>query len=129
MNRNKNILIVDDDPDFIAGLKMILNNKGYNVKLMDNVKDGKKYLEDNMPDLIILDVMMENFDDGFNMCADIKHDERLKHIPVIILTAVTEVTGLKFDPETDGEYLEADEYMEKPIIPEIFLEKVAALIK
>ncbi len=129
MAQNKKILIVDDDPDFIAGLKMILDNAGYMVKLADNVKDGKKYLAEDMPDLIILDVMMENFDDGFNMCADIKHDDRFKHIPVIILTAVTEVTGLKFDPETDGEYLEADEYMEKPIIPEVFLDKVAALIK
>ncbi len=129
MARDKKILIVDDDPDFIAGLKMILDNEGYNVKLADNVNDGKKHLSEDIPDLIILDVMMENFDDGFNMCADIKHDEKFKHIPVIILTAVTEVTGLKFDPETDGEYLEADAYMEKPIIPEVFLKKVADLIK
>lgn len=129
MARKKKILIVDDDLDFITGLKMILDNAGYEVKLTDNVKDGMKALTEDMPDLIILDVMMENFDDGFNMCADIKHDDRFKHLPVIILTAVTEVTGLKFDPETDGEYLEADEYMEKPIIPEIFLDKIAALIK
>ncbi len=129
MAQNKKILIVDDDPDFIAGLKMILDNAGYSVKLADNVKDGMQSLAEDLPDLIILDVMMENFDDGFNMCADIKHNEHFKHIPVIILTAVTEVTGLKFDPETDGEYLEADEYMEKPIIPEVFLDKVAALIK
>ncbi len=129
MVQNKKILIVDDDPDFIAGLRMILDNAGYSVKLADNVKDGMQCLAEDLPDLIILDVMMENFDDGFNMCADIKHNERFKHIPVIILTAVTEVTGLKFDPETDGEYLEADEYMEKPIIPEVFLDKVAALIK
>ena len=129
MVRKKKILIVDDDLDFITGLKMILDNAGYEVKLTDNVKDGMKALSEYMPDLIILDVMMENFDDGFNMCADIKHDDRFKHLPVIILTAVTEVTGLKFDPETDGEYLEADAYMEKPIIPEIFLDKIAALIK
>jgi len=73
-------------------------------------------------------VMMEKYDDGFNMCYDLKHDERYKHIPVIMITAVTEVTGLKFNPETDGEYLQADGYLRKPVNAEVLLERVGSLV-
>ncbi len=71
---------------------------------------------------------MEKYDDGFKMCYELKHDDRYKHIPVIIITAVTEVTGLKFSPETDGEYLEAEDYVQKPISAEVLLEKVGRLV-
>ena len=70
---------------------------------------------------------MEKYDDGFKMCYDLKHDDRYRGIPVIIITAVTEVTGLKFDPRTDGEYLEAEDYVEKPISAGVLLNKVAKL--
>jgi two-component system alkaline phosphatase synthesis response regulator PhoP len=105
-----------------------LTKASYDVDSAGSVQEGVKAIEENRPDLILLDVMMENYDDGFNMCYDLKHDDRYKHIPIIIITAVTEVTGLKFDPETDGEYLEAEGYLQKPISAEALLEKVASLV-
>ena len=126
MAQGKKILIVDDDPDFAAAIQKILISANYYVDVAGNVEDGMKVIEEKKPDLILLDVMMEKYDDGFNMCHDLKNDERYKEIPVIIITAVTEVTGLKFDPETDGEYLEADDYVQKPISPDMLLTKVAS---
>ena len=128
MNQKKRILIVDDDPDFATAIRKILTSANYSVDVEGNVEDGMKAIKEKMPDLILLDVMMEKYDDGFNMCYDLKHDDRYRGIPVIIITAVTEVTGLKFDPETDGEYLEADDYVQKPVSAEALLDKVKRLI-
>ncbi len=128
MTQKKRILIVDDDPDFSTAIQKILSSANYDVDVAGNVKDGLQAIDDKMPDLILLDVMMEKYDDGFNMCYDLKHDDRYRSIPVIIITAVTEVTGLKFNPETDGEYLDAEDYVQKPISAEALLDKVKRLI-
>ena len=128
MNEKKRILIVDDDPDFAAAIAKILTTAQYEVEKAGSLQEGMKAVEERRPDLILLDVMMEKYDDGFNMCYDLKHDERYKHIPVVMITAVTEVTGLKFSPETDGEYLQAEGYLRKPINPEVLLERVASLL-
>jgi len=128
MNEKKRILIVDDDPDFAAAIAKILTTAQYEVEKAGCLQEGMKAVEERRPHLILLDVMMEKYDDGFNMCYDLKHDERYKHIPVVMITAVTEVTGLKFSPETDGEYLQAEGYLRKPINPEVLLEKVASLV-
>jgi len=128
MTQDKMVLIIDDDPDFASAIEAILKSAKYNVDLAGNVGDGMKAIEEKRPDLILLDVMMEKYDDGFNMCYDLKHDDHYKDIPIIIITAVTEVTGLKFNPETDGEYLESDDYVQKPISPVVLLEKVERLI-
>ncbi|MBN2125392.1 MAG: response regulator [Deltaproteobacteria bacterium] len=128
MSGKKRILVIDDDPDFSAAIRKILTSADYAVTQAGSMKEGMKSVEEVRPDLILLDVMMENYDDGFNMCYGLKHDDRYRHIPVIIVTAVTEATGLKFDPKTDGEYLEAEGYFQKPINPKILLEKVAGLL-
>jgi two-component system alkaline phosphatase synthesis response regulator PhoP len=128
MEKGKTILIVDDDPDFTAAIVKILASAGYDVYTAGDAREGMSALESSPPDLILLDVMMERYDDGFNLCSTIKQDERFREIPVIIVTAVTEVTGLKFDPETDGEYLEAESLLQKPINPEELLNEIAALL-
>ena len=128
MNKKRKILIIDDDPDYASAIEKILESEGFNVSIAGDVKSGMKAIEENLPELILLDVMMERYDDGFNMCYDLKHDDRYKDIPVIIITAVTEVTGLKFNPKTDGEYLEADDYVQKPVSAELLLEKIRRFI-
>jgi len=128
MNHRRRILVVDDDPMFTTAIQKILSTADYEVEGAGTLSDGMKAVEEKRPDLILLDVMMEKYDDGFNMCYRLKHDERYKNIPVMIITAVTAVTGLKFNPETDGEYLEADAYLEKPVSTKILLERVANLI-
>lgn len=125
MSQSKRILIIDDDPDFSRAIGKILQSAGHEVEMAGNVQEGMLSIEGRPPALIILDVMMEKYDDGFNLCYELKHDDRYRHIPVIIITAVTEVTGLKFSPETDGEYLEAEEYLQKPIKAEILLNLVS----
>jgi len=123
------ILIIDDDPDYVEATKAILENKSYKVVVAYDRNDGMKKIDSEKPDLIILDIMMEKLDDGFTICYKLKHDPELKKIPILSVSAVTEKTGLKFSPETDGEYFEADDYVEKPVRADDLLERVERLLK
>jgi DNA-binding response OmpR family regulator len=128
MSEKKSILIIDDDRDYAEALRIVLVNNGYGVDCALNIKDGRKAMEKNMPNLIILDVMMDKHTDGFEFCYNLKHDEECRKIPVLMVTAVTEKTGFKFSPETDGEYLQADDYVAKPIPVAELLSRVNKLI-
>ena len=124
----KRILIVDDDQDYGDALRIVLENNGYEVNHVLNIRDGQKALEGEKPNLIILDVMMDRHTDGFDLCYNLKHDEACRTIPIMMVTAVTEKTGFKFSPETDGEYLEADAYVAKPISVAELLSRVNKMI-
>jgi DNA-binding response OmpR family regulator len=126
--KSKKILIIDDDKDYGDALKIVLENNGYSVMHALNISDGRDSVEKDPPDLIILDVMMEKHTDGFNLCADLKNDEACSMIPIIMVTAVTEKTGFKFSPETDGEYLQADDYISKPVAVSVLLSRVNKLL-
>jgi DNA-binding response OmpR family regulator len=126
--KNKKILIIDDDKDFGDALKIVLENNGYAVRHSLNINDGRASVETEPPDLIILDVMMEKHTDGFDLCVDLKNDKACSMIPILIVTAVTEKTGLKFSPETDGEYLPANDYISKPVPVSVLLSRVNKLI-
>jgi len=124
----KKILIVDDDQDYGDALRIVLENNGYEVNHVLNIRDGQKALEGEKPNLVILDVMMDRHTDGFDLCYTLKHDEACRTIPIMMVTAVTEKTGFKFSPETDGEYLEADAYVAKPIPVAELLSRVNKMI-
>lgn len=122
------ILIIDDDVDYVNTTKMILETKSYEILVAHDKDSGMKIIESQRPDLIILDVMMNRLSDGFKLCYQLKHDPEYKKIPVIIVTAVTQETGLRFSPKTDGEYLEAEDLMSKPVKPDDLLERVENLL-
>ncbi|HEN21411.1 MAG TPA: response regulator [Desulfobacteraceae bacterium] len=129
MPETKKILIVDDDKDYADALTIVLENNGYQVKHASSIGEGHEAIEKERPDLIILDVMMEKFTDGFDFLRILKEDENLKNIPVLMVTAVTEKTGFKFSPETDGEYCPADDFVSKPIPVSALLSRVNKLIQ
>jgi len=128
MSDKKKILIIDDDQDYGEALKIVLASNGFHVDHLLNIQDGRKSIEEGRPDLIILDVMMDKHTDGFDLCYKLKHDEKYKNIPILMVTAVTDKTGFKFSPETDGEYLQADGYVSKPIPASELLLRVKKLI-
>jgi CheY-like chemotaxis protein len=129
MNTPSNILVVDDDPNFVMVIKPLLEGKGYKVDAAYNKQEATEKLESFKPDLILLDIMMEKLTDGFNICYKLKHDPEMKNIPVLAVSAITEKTGFKFSPATDGEYFEADDYVQKPVKPSDLLERVEKLLK
>jgi CheY-like chemotaxis protein len=123
------ILVIDDDPDYVELTKTILESKGYQVDFAYNKSEGRAKITSYQPDLIILDIIMERLNSGFKLCSEIKNDPNLKHIPVLTVSSVNEVTGFTFSPDTDGEYFQADDFAEKPIKAADLLERVQRLLK
>jgi len=124
----KKILIIDDDPDVRDVLTTVLEAK-YDVKGAASREEGAKALKEFIPDLVVLDVMMEEYDSGFEMSREIKHDEQLKHAKILMLTSVDTKMNIDFKGEAgDPAWLPVDDYVVKPIDPEEFLVKVEKLI-
>ena len=123
----KKILLVDDDPDIISALEAILSNKGYDVITAINKNDGIEKVNTQSPDLAILDVMMDDEHDGFDMSREIKKSH--PDLPVIMLTGISEITGVNFRAAAaDPEWLPADEYLDKPVSPEELIETIENLL-
>lgn len=123
----KKILLVDDDPDIISAFEAILSNKGYDVITAMNKNDGIEKVNSQSPDLAILDVMMDDEHDGFDMSREIKKSH--PDLPVIMLTGISEITGVNFRAAAaDPEWLPADEYLDKPVSPEELIETIENLL-
>ena len=123
------ILIIDDDPDITEAMKITLESRDYEVNSAVNGTEGMEQIKNNRPDLIILDVMMDTPREGFQLDRELKSDPQLKDIPVMMVTAVKEKTGIDFKPEAgDPSWLPVDEFLDKPIKPDQLLEKVKALL-
>ena len=119
------ILIVDDDPDFVAITEAILETKQYRVRSAKNPDEGFAKLEEEIPDLLILDVMMGKGAGGFVLARKIRQDSRFDHVPILMLTSMTEQTGFNFPGERiSNKFLPVDDYVEKGIKPHALLEKV-----
>jgi CheY-like chemotaxis protein len=124
------ILIVDDDPDICEAMKVVLENEGYTVQTAGNSKQATKQLAASIPGLIILDVMMESMQEGFVFARDLKKNEKYHQIPILMLTSIKDKTGIDFKPEAGNEaWLPVDEFIDKPVKPEVLLEKVGSLLK
>lgn len=118
------ILLVDDDPDFVDATRLILEKNNYKVVTASSAEEGWAKAQSENPDLILLDVMMESPDAGFQLAYKIRNDKKLKNKPILLLTAIGKVTGFKFDKKKDEDFLPVEEYIEKPVKPEILLEKI-----
>ena len=125
----KTILLVDDDPDQLEQLKFHVMRFGYKPITASSQKEGESLLETMKPDLAIIDLMMENQDSGFILSYKIK--KKYPDVPVIIVTSVTAVSGMKFSLETedDKRWIKADKYIEKGIRPDQLHREINKLLK
>jgi len=111
---DKYILVVDDDPDLVETIALMLESKGCEVgKAYDGI-EGEESIKERRPDLVILDIMMPR-KDGYVLCAELKANDETSDIPVILLTAVGEAVPTTRYSHADGMSTEADEYIPKPI--------------
>jgi CheY-like chemotaxis protein len=129
MAGSQKILLVDDDTSLVAAMTSILESEGYEVEAAYDKADAMERIDRFRPDLILLDIMMEKLTDGFDICYKLKHDPEMKKIPVLVVSSITEKTGFRFSPTADGEYFEADGYMEKPVKPSDLLRRIEQLLK
>jgi len=118
------ILIVDDDPDIVEACRLVLEREGYEVEGAPSRADGMKKIEEVKPDLLILDVMMEEPDDGLRMAREIRRAGYT--LPIIMLTSVNAAMGLNIDK--DEEMVPVDEFQPKPVDPQTLIAKVKKLL-
>jgi len=118
------ILIVDDDPDIVEACQLVLEREGYEVSGAPNRTDGMNAIEGAAPDLLILDVMMEEPDDGLRMAREIRKAGHA--FPIIMLTSVNAAMGLNIDK--DEEMVPVDEFQSKPVDPQTLIAKVQKLL-
>ena len=118
------IAVIDDDPDILDASSLGLNAKGDDVITADNPDDGYKIVKEKNPDLIILDVMMAEPDDGFFLAQKFRKENI--EIPIIMYTSVSKALGLEF---AASEMVPVDDFVEKPISPDALLDKVEKLLQ
>jgi len=123
------ILVVDDDPDILDALAMILEAEGYQVVTARDGVEALASLKAEMPDLMILDLLMPKMD-GFAVLRELQDPRWSKHrrMPILILTSVREeASRRRYELET-GLELGVDDYVEKPMPPDVLLERVRRLL-
>jgi len=119
------ILVIDDDLDLCDAVRLVLENENYEVRAAQTKEQGRRAVDEYQPDLIVLDVMMEQPDDGFVLAQELKQAGYTK--PILMLTNVGHVSGMTFDK--DEEMVPVDEFYEKPISPARLVEVVQRLLR
>lgn len=126
------ILMIDDDPDIIEALRILLESAGHEFHAAQSGVEGLEKLEEVNPDLIILDVMMDTATEGFQLSLKLRGQgpgaeyAAYRDVPILMLTAVHTTTPLRFAPDED--YLPVDAFLEKSADPEEVLAKVTELL-
>jgi len=119
---NAKLLLVDDEPNILLSLDFLMRKNGFQVLLARNGTEAMQLLNEQTPDLVILDIMMPDVD-GYQICQYIKSDNKLKSTKVIFLSAKSKQSDI-----VKGLELGADAYMTKPFANKALLEKVKELI-
>ncbi len=119
------IMVVDDDPDVVEACGLILKKAGHEVSSASNRKEGLAKIKASKPELLILDVMMEEPDDGIRMARELRNLKQ--DFPILMLTSISKVLGMDFSK--DNEMIPVNEFVEKPVEPDALVKKVEQLLK
>ncbi len=125
------ILIVDDDPDFVETIQLMLESANYEVVTASDGQKGLDKVREEEPDLIILDIMMDSMYEGFSVMSTLRGTPEFvdyRDIPIVMVSAVKQEYGSRFSLPGGGEHLQGDVYMDKPVQPQELRETVARLL-
>ena len=117
----KKVLMIDDDADFVEAITTLLEAKGYTVESAGNSQEGFKKAIKDVPDLILLDVMMTRKTEGFDMALSLKNESKTKNVPIVMITGIKREMNLPFGFEPNDEWLPVKAVLEKPVKPEVLL--------
>ncbi len=123
------ILIIDDDADFREAMTTLLTSKGYEVAAAAEGKSGFEKALAEVPNLIILDVMMAHETEGFEVARNFQASEKTKNIPVIMVTGIKKEMDLGYDINPDEHWLPVKAVLEKPVQAEEILKIIEESLK
>jgi len=130
-NRPRVVLIVDDDADFRASTKTLLEAYGYEVSTAATGKDGLQAIRDNPPDLLVVDVMMEYDGAGYEVNQAVKFGrdfEALRHIPVVMVSSIPLDPATRFRSAGEVDMVTPNVYLTKPLEIPRFIEEIRGLL-
>jgi len=125
MSKSRTVLLVDDDGDFVEMNRVLLEENGYTVRTAFNGKECLDHVAREKPDVIILDMMMEDRNEGFNLSRELRNSEYTKNIPLVMITSVHDTIPFRIEP--DKTWLPVDTLIEKPVDPALLLSIVERL--
>lgn len=134
MDAKRKILMIDDDVNLVNVIKLVLESKNYDFACAYSAAEGLEKIKEYKPDLIILDVIMEDFVAGFRVVSELRTgDENSPYkefsgIPILMLTSVTSKTNLDFSSRVGTALLPVDAFIEKPVKPTELLFKIDELL-
>lgn len=126
------ILMIDDDPDYAAGLHILLEARGHQFFLAPNGEEGLAQVQALNPDLIILDVMMDTRTEGFHVALQLRDRAAdspfaaYRQVPILMLTSIHQSTAIRYTPDTD--YLPVDALLEKSTRLDVIVAQVESLL-
>ena len=124
------ILIIDDDVDLVEVLKITLSAAQYTVITASNKTEGMEKITSEKPALIVLDVMMSTWQDGFELSRELKNHPEFKNIPILMLTSIAERTGVEFKSSAgDPTWMPVERFLEKPVEPAVLLSEIQKLLR
>jgi len=130
MSTKKRLLMIDDDPDFVEVIVSILEDADYEVDAKYNPDDGFQALKTGSYDLLLLDVLMGRGAEGIMIARKIGDDEKLRETPILIITGMREQIAFLFPGQpVHPRFVPVDELIEKPVEPDLLLEKVSKLLQ
>lgn len=130
------ILVVDDDPDIVESIRLVLESAGYQVESASTIEEGFEKVESWRPDLILLDIMMPDGTEGFHFVWKLRNQypDEVKDTPILVLSAIHSTTRLRFYPEQSdgtyepGEYLPVQGFIDKPVEPSTLLKEIEKVL-
>jgi adenylate cyclase len=126
------ILIVDDDADFRDSVTVVLESQGYKVSVVSSAKQALASIAESIPDLVVLDIMMECDSSGYEVNQAVKFREEFqlaRDVPILMVSSIPLDPAARFDRAAEVEMITPDSYMTKPLNFKAFLEKVQTLLE
>ncbi|UCE59716.1 MAG: response regulator [Phycisphaerales bacterium] len=120
----EHIVIIDDDPDVREALTLMLEPAGYRLTCCSTGPEGTAAIRAEPPDLILLDIMLASPTEGFHLAYELKKDEAIGKIPIIMISAIGQTMGMDYAKELGSDYVPAERFLDKPLRLEIVLEAV-----
>jgi len=127
------ILMIDDDTDFIAGMRILIESRGHQFFAALNGAEGLKRTKEVNPDLIVLDVMMDTRTEGFHVSLRLRDRSpeseyaAYRNVPILMLTSIHQTTPLRYGPDED--YLPVNVLLEKSVRFDVIVAKMEELLK
>ncbi len=125
----RKVMIIDDDPEYVASTKALLEEAGYQTDVAYNPRDGMAALRARHHDLLLLDLLMGRGAEGVTVARAVRADAALKRLPILVVTGLrTQLQSIFGNRALHTDDIPLDDLLEKPVKPRLLLERIATLL-